>query len=58
MPRNCFDGYLAPECANCEFWRDGSEDSIGCEYPGPIDNCKHFSKVYWEEWIAEHEEEK
>ena len=46
--KSCFDGFLTPECHGCDFWEDGSNKSIGCSYPGPIDHCEAFKK----EWEA------
>lgn len=47
MGRSCFYGYLTPECANCEDWRDGSnmKDGIGCACHFPIMQCPHFAKM-------------
>ena len=49
--KNCLDGYLTPECANCPFWCDGSDKSkgIGCNVPFPIDHCDAFRKEYEKE---------
>lgn len=43
---NCFEGYLTDACANCDCWKDGSDGSLGCAYPGPIDNCEAFAEAY------------
>ena len=48
--RNCFEGYLTENCAGCPFWKDGSDGSIGCSYPGLIDHCEAFAKAMKEEW--------
>lgn len=34
--RNCFEGYLTPDCASCPYWADGTEASVGCATPFPI----------------------
>lgn len=49
--KNAFEGYLTPECAKCDFWKDGSnmKEGLGCAYPGPIDHCESFRKAREEE---------
>ena len=40
------DGYLAPECAECEDWSDGSDGrGLGCNIRVPIDLCPAFKRV-------------
>lgn len=31
--RNCYEGFLCPECKSCPFWADGSDDCLGCDRP-------------------------
>lgn len=45
--KNCLDGYLTEECANCLFWADGTDDrGIGCAIPAPIMDCSYFAKMF------------
>lgn len=44
--RNCFEGYLTPDCANCPYWADETGDSIGCATPFPIMHCSSFARMY------------
>ena len=46
MGRNVLEGFLTEQCEKCEFWQDGSNDTLGCGYPGPIDNCDAFKKMF------------
>lgn len=48
---NCLEGFLCEACNGCPFWCDGSDNKYGCAYPGPIEHCKPFKKVFdeWEE---------
>ena len=43
--KNCFDGYLTNGCRNCEYWHDGSDNTIGCGCPFPISLCEHFAEM-------------
>lgn len=45
ISRNCFEGYLTPDCNGCPDWSD-DRTSIGCQIKGPISMCKSFMKVY------------
>ena len=45
MNNNCFDGYLTHDCDKCPYWRDGSDDSIGCAIPLPIMYCPAFKET-------------
>lgn len=48
--KNCFEGYLTPECEKCPYWADGSDNKgIGCATPYPIMWCKAFAKMCEEE---------
>jgi len=53
--KNAFEGYLTPECAKCDFWKDGSnmKEGLGCAYPGPIDNCEAFRRAGEKEKLEE-----
>lgn len=55
ISNNCLEGYLTLECVTCPFWKN-EKDCTGCAYPGPIDHCDAFHKV-WEERSKEYEEE-
>lgn len=44
--RNCFEGYLTPDCASCPYWADGTEASVGCATPFPIMHCSSFARMY------------
>lgn len=44
--KNCFEGYLTPDCANCPYWADGTGNSIGCAAPFPIMHCSSFERMY------------
>lgn len=46
MMLNCFEGYLTDACKKCDFWKDGSDGSLGCACPGPIDHCEAFVEAY------------
>lgn len=46
MTRSCLDGYLTNTCAECEFWRDGTDGQIGCGCPFPIMHCEAFAEMY------------
>lgn len=43
--KNCFEGYLSPGCAFCEYWKNGNGE-IGCSCPFPISDCKYFDKEF------------
>ena len=41
-----FDGYLTPECSECDNWSDGSDGrGAGCNTSVPIDWCPAFKRV-------------
>lgn len=44
--KNCFEGYLTPDCANCPYWADGTGNSIGCAAPFSIMHCSSFERMY------------
>lgn len=45
MP-NCLNGYLTPECKDCPFWLDGSDEKgYGCGAPFPISHCPSFEDL-------------
>lgn len=43
--RNCFEGYLTTDCANCPYWADGTGANIGCAAPFPIMHCSSFAST-------------
>lgn len=43
--RNCLEGYLTEQCANCKYWKNDA-DACGCGCPFPIMECEHFAKMY------------
>lgn len=52
--RNCFEGYLTPECKNCPDWADGTDErGVGCATHYPIMWCKAFVKMFEEDQKAD-----
>lgn len=47
MGQSCFDGYFAPECANCSYWMN-TDTECGCAYPFPIDLCPAYKEAEME----------
>jgi len=45
ISKNCFEGYLTPECKNCSNWGNGSNGNYGCTMHFPIDWCEAFAEV-------------
>lgn len=51
--KNCLNGYLTKECANCPYWYNGADKdgnfAVGCGTPFPIDHCSAFHEMYEQE---------
>ena len=45
--KNCFDGYLTKECANCPDWADGTDErGFGCATRYPIMWCPAVKRMF------------
>lgn len=58
--KNCFEGFVVPECEECEFWKDGTDpyQGLGCAAPFPIMHCEAFAREDALERAAEEKNEK